>query len=82
MQRPCPDELVDIEAEHQRLAQAYTEVGAVTYGPHHPGRGLDVLPWPTDGYYDLVFADGDKVEYGAYLEARLLRSGERGRTMA
>jgi predicted O-methyltransferase YrrM len=36
-----------------------------------------VLPRLTDGHYDLVFCDGDKREYSAYLaEAlRLLRPG-------
>jgi predicted O-methyltransferase YrrM len=36
-----------------------------------------VLPRLTDGHYDLVFADGDKLEYADYLaEAlRLLKPG-------
>ena len=36
-----------------------------------------MLPRLTDGHYDLVFCDGDKTEYAAYLtEAlRLLRPG-------
>jgi predicted O-methyltransferase YrrM len=36
-----------------------------------------VLPRLTDGHYDLVFCDGDKLEYGAYLREalRLLRPG-------
>ena len=42
-----------------------------------PGSALDVLPRLTDGHYDLVFCDGDKAEYGAYLKEamRLLRPG-------
>ena len=38
---------------------------------------LDVLPRLTDGHYDLVFCDGDKREYAAYLKEalRLLRPG-------
>jgi predicted O-methyltransferase YrrM len=36
-----------------------------------------VLPRLTDGHYDLVFCDGDKAEYAAYLQeaVRLLRPG-------
>ncbi|WP_370247228.1 O-methyltransferase [Nocardioides sp.] len=70
---------VDLEAEHQRLArQAFTEAGVPTQRARTiSGAALDVLPRLTDGGYDLVFADGDKTEYGAYLaEAlRLLRPG-------
>ncbi|HET9421488.1 MAG TPA: methyltransferase, partial [Nocardioides sp.] len=35
------------------------------------------LPRLTDGHYDMVFADGDKAEYSAYLKEamRLLRPG-------
>ncbi|MEZ5092111.1 MAG: O-methyltransferase [Nocardioides sp.] len=70
---------VDIEAEHQRLArESFTEAGV----PHQrvrtiPGAALDVLPRLTDGHYDLVFCDGDKREYAAYLHEalRLLRPG-------
>jgi predicted O-methyltransferase YrrM len=70
---------VDIEAEHQRLArQTFTEAGI----PHQrvrtiSGSALEVLPRLTDGHYDLVFCDGDKREYAAYLTAalRLLRPG-------
>ena len=56
---------VDIEAEHQRLARTIS------------GAALEVLPRLTDGHYDLVFCDGDKAEYAAYLKEalRLLRPG-------
>ena len=70
---------VDVEAEHQRLARETFKEGGVP--PQRvrtiAGAALDVLPRLTDGHYDLVFADGDKREYGAYLaEAlRLLRPG-------
>lgn len=70
---------VDLEAEHQRLARkAFT--AAEISAPRVRlivGAALDVLPRLTDGHYDLVFADGDKVEYADYLtEARrLLRPG-------
>ena len=70
---------VDIEAEHQRLArQAFGEAG---FAPQRArlisGAALEVLPRLTDGHYDLVFCDGDKQEYGQYLEQarRLLRAG-------
>ena len=70
---------VDIEAEHQRLArETFTDGG---FAPQRArtiaGAALDVLPRLTDGHYDLVFADGDKVEYSAYLKeaVRLLRPG-------
>ena len=70
---------VDIEAEHQRLArETFTDGGIAPQRARTiAGAALDVLPRLTDGHYDLVFADGDKEEYGAYLtEAlRLLRPG-------
>ena len=70
---------VDIEAEHQRLAkQTFTDAGIAPQRARTiSGAALDVLPRLTDGHYDLVFCDGDKREYGAYLKAalRLLRPG-------
>ncbi|MET0447576.1 MAG: O-methyltransferase [Aeromicrobium sp.] len=70
---------VDLEAEHQRLArETFTEAG---YAPQRfrliAGSGLDVMARLTDAGYDLVFLDGDKVEYGEYLEqaVRLVRPG-------
>lgn len=70
---------VDIEAEHQRLAkQSFTEAGVAHQRARTiAGAALQVLPRLTDGHYDLVFCDGDKHEYPAYLtEAlRLLRPG-------
>lgn len=70
---------VDIETEHQRLArQSFSEAGIATQRARTiAGAALDVLPRLTDGHYDLVFCDGDKREYSAYLaEAlRLLRPG-------
>ena len=70
---------VDVEAEHQRLArETFAEAGIATQRVRTiAGAGLDVLPRLTDGHYDIVFADGDKTEYSAYLaEAlRLLRPG-------
>ncbi len=70
---------VDIEAEHQRLAKETFNDADIPANRARTiaGAGLDVLPRLTDGHYDLVFCDGDKREYGAYLaEAlRLLRPG-------
>ncbi len=70
---------VDIEAEHQRLAkESFAEAGIPAQRARTiSGAALDVLPRLTDGHYDLVFCDGDKAEYDAYLtEAlRLLRPG-------
>ncbi|MCW2769870.1 MAG: methyltransferase [Aeromicrobium sp.] len=70
---------VDLEAEHQRLArETFTAAG---HAPQRfrliAGSGLDVMPRLTDAGYDLVFLDGDKVEYGEYLEQaiRLVRPG-------
>ena len=70
---------VDLEAEHQRLAREAFKGAGIASQRYRliPGAALDVLPRLTDGHYDLVFADGDKREYGDYLaEAiRLLRPG-------
>jgi predicted O-methyltransferase YrrM len=70
---------VDVEAENQRVARAtFTAAG---FSPSRTrlitGRALEVLPRLTDGAYDIVFIDGDKAEYSAYLEqaVRLLRAG-------
>ncbi len=70
---------VDVSAEHQRLArQTFADGG---FAPQRArlitGAALDVLPRLTDGHYDLVFCDGDKAQYGHYLQAaaRLLRVG-------
>ncbi|MGH3329977.1 MAG: O-methyltransferase [Nocardioidaceae bacterium] len=70
---------VDTEAEHQRLAkQSFTEAGVQPQRVRLiPGAALDVLPRLTDGHYDIVFCDGNKLEYSDYLaEAlRLLKPG-------
>jgi len=70
---------VDTEAEHQRLAkQTFTDAGIPPQRVRLiPGAALDVLPRLTDGHYDIVFCDGDKLEYSDYLtEAlRLLNPG-------
>ncbi len=70
---------VDVEAEHQRLAkQTFADAGFPAQRARAiPGAALEVLPRLTDGHYDLVFCDGDKREYAAYLDEalRLLRPG-------
>jgi len=70
---------VDIETEHQRLArETFNEAGIPTQRARTiAGAALDVLPRLTDGHYDIVFVDGDKAEYAAYLKEalRLLRPG-------
>ena len=70
---------VDTEAEHQRLAkQTFADAGIPSQRARLiNGAALDVLPRLTDGHYDLVFCDGDKQEYPAYLKEalRLLRPG-------
>jgi predicted O-methyltransferase YrrM len=70
---------IDIEAEHQRLArETFNDAGIpVQRARTIAGAALEVLPRLTDGHYDLVFCDGDKAEYAAYLKEalRLLRPG-------
>lgn len=70
---------IDVEVEHQRAAkEAFAEAGIRSNRARLiTGRALDVLPRLTDGAYDLVLLDADKVEYVAYLEQalRLLRPG-------
>jgi predicted O-methyltransferase YrrM len=70
---------VDVEPERQQVArQAFRAAG---FAPNRarfiPGRALDVLPRLADGGYDLVFCDGDRLEYPEYLDEslRLLRPG-------
>ena len=70
---------VDIEAEHQQAArQAFTAVGIPARRIRLiTGTALTVLPKLSDGAYDLVFIDADKLEYAEYVEqgVRLLRHG-------
>ncbi|WP_230207613.1 O-methyltransferase [Microlunatus sp. Gsoil 973] len=70
---------VDIEPEHQNAArQAFRSVGI----PNQrfrliAGAALNVLPKLSDGAYDMVLIDADKLEYPEYVEQalRLLRHG-------
>jgi predicted O-methyltransferase YrrM len=70
---------VDIELEHQQAARkAFLSVGIPTQRFRLiNGAALNVLPRLSDGAYDLVFVDGDKLEYAEYVEEglRLLRHG-------
>jgi len=70
---------VDLEAENQRLArETFTEAGFASQRFRLiAGSGLDVMARLTDAGYDIVFLDGDKVEYGEYLDQamRLVRPG-------
>lgn len=70
---------VDLEAENQRMArEVFLAAGiAATRFRLITGSALEVLPRLNDGGYDLVFCDGDKVEYGEYLDEalRLTRPG-------
>jgi predicted O-methyltransferase YrrM len=70
---------VDIEPEHQQAArEAFLAVGIPTQRFRLiAGPALSVLPRLSDGAYDMVFVDADKVEYAEYVEegVRLLRRG-------
>lgn len=70
---------VDIESEHQALARkSFLQTGIASQRFRLiNGAALNVLPRLSDGAYDLVFVDGDKVEYPQYVEQglRLLRHG-------
>ncbi|WP_435974193.1 O-methyltransferase [Streptomyces sp. Qhu_M48] len=70
---------VDLQPERQQLAKtAFREAGFTGNRARFiPGRALDVLPRLADGGYDLVFCDGDRLEYLDYLaeSLRLLRPG-------
>lgn len=70
---------VDIEPEHQNAArQAFTAVGIPARRFRLiAGAALIVLPKLSDGAYDMVLIDADKLEYVEYVEqaVRLLRQG-------
>ncbi len=70
---------IDVEVEHHRAARvAFAEEGLRSGRTRLiTGRALDVMPRLTDGAYDLVLLDADKLEYAAYLTQalRLLRPG-------
>jgi len=70
---------IDYESEHQAAARVV--LNAAGYAPRRArliaGQALQVLPKLSDAAYDLVFVDGDPLEYVEYVEqaARLLRPG-------
>lgn len=70
---------IDINSEHLHEAKrAYAEAGYPaqrTRAIH--GSALSVMPRLTDGGYDMVLVDGEKIEYPQYVEQalRLLRAG-------
>ncbi len=70
---------VDIEPEHQQAArQHFLAVGIPTQRFRLiAGAALHVLPRLSDGAYDLVLVDADKLEYAEYVQqaVRLLRHG-------
>lgn len=70
---------IDVDAEHSRAAkEAYAAAGIAHQRTRViTGRAADVLPRMSDGAYDLVLVDADKVGYPAYVEhaIRLLRPG-------
>lgn len=70
---------IDIEPEHQASARkAFAEAGIPTQRFRLiAGAALTVLPRLSDGAYDLVFIDGDIIEYVEYVAQalRLLRPG-------
>lgn len=70
---------VDVEPEHQAVARkAFIATGVANQRFRLiAGAALNVLPKLSDGAYDLVYVDADKLEYPAYVEqaVRLLRHG-------
>jgi len=70
---------IDVDADRQIEArQAYSAAGmAAQRFRLIAGVALDVLPKLRDGAYDVVFINGDKLEYVEYVAqaSRLLRSG-------
>ena len=70
---------VDIEPDHQSLARkAFTDHEVANRRFRLiAGAALDVLPKLSDAAYDIVFVDGDRLEYGECVEEglRLLRPG-------
>lgn len=70
---------VDIEPEHQAAARrSFLQYGIPSQRFRLiNGAALNVLPRLSDGAYDMVFVDGDKLEYPQYVEQslRLLRHG-------
>jgi Predicted O-methyltransferase len=70
---------IDAESENQAAArEAFTEAGVPSRRVRLiAGQALVVLPKLSDGAYDLVFVNGDPLEYVEYVAQaeRLLRTG-------
>lgn len=70
---------IDIESEHQHEARRIVTGTGIKSQRFRliAGPALTVLPKLSDGAYDLVFIDADRLEYQEYAEQglRLLRSG-------
>ncbi|MFZ0529417.1 MAG: class I SAM-dependent methyltransferase [Propionicimonas sp.] len=70
---------IDAEAQHQLAArEVLTASGVPTRRVRLiAGQPLNVLPKLTDGAYDIVYVDGDPLEYVEYVAQadKLLRSG-------
>lgn len=70
---------VDVESEHQQAARkSFLAVGIPARRFRLiAGAALSVLPKLSDGAYDLVLVDADKLEYPDYVDqgVRLLRHG-------
>jgi predicted O-methyltransferase YrrM len=70
---------IDAEAEHQLAAREVLTAESVPSRRVRliAGQALTVLPKLTDGAYDLVYVDGDPLEYVEYVAQaqRLLRPG-------
>jgi predicted O-methyltransferase YrrM len=70
---------IDTETSDQLEAKDAVAAAGVSSRQFRPiaGVALDVLPKLTDAAYDLVFINGDKLEYVEYIAQaiRLLRSG-------
>ncbi len=70
---------IDTEPEHQAAARKVFAAAGIADRRARliAGAALQVLPKLSDGAYDLVFVDGDPLEYVEYVEQglRLLRPG-------
>lgn len=70
---------IDAEAENQIAARRFLTAAGYRTSRFRliAGRPLDVLPKMRDGAYDIVFINGDKLEYVEYVASalRLLRHG-------
>ncbi|GAB3530036.1 O-methyltransferase [Arthrobacter monumenti] len=70
---------IDADVDHLRAArEAFAEAGIPGNRTRTiSGKAADVLPRLTDGAYDMVFIDADKLSYPTYVEQgiRLLKAG-------